>query len=468
MSSDLPLNPGRALFAPHALLPVGWASDVLLAWNGDGVLVEARRGAEQPDGVAVAHGPLVPGMPNLHSHAFQRVFAGLTEMRGGAAGRTPDSFWSWREQMYRVALAVSPLQLEDIATQLYIEMMKAGYTSVCEFHYLHHDPAGKPYANPAEMSLRLIAAARLAGIGLTLLPVLYQHSGFGAAPPRAEQRRFVNTVDGVMDIVRRLRGHGARIGLAPHSLRAVAPDELRAALSSLQWIDAEAPIHIHIAEQEQELHDCIAWSGQRPVQWLMANAKVDAHWCLVHATHIDAGEARAIAASGATLGLCPTTEANLGDGIFDAARSVADGASWGIGSDSHASVSATEELRWLEYTQRLAQCQRNVLANPAHAQLADALWLGAIAGGARASGRAIAGLAVGQKADFVVLRGDGALAGLPPAQVLASHVFAHHGGGGVRDVWVGGVCRVADGHHEAEAAAVEAFVKARGQLLEAV
>ena len=468
MNSDLPLHPGRALFAPHALLPDGWAADVLLAWNGDGMLVEVRRNTARPEGVAAANGPVIAGLPNLHSHAFQRVFAGLAETRGGGPRSAPDSFWGWREQMYRVALAVSPVQLEDIATQLYIEMLKAGYTSVCEFHYLHHDPAGQPYANPAEMSLRLIAAARLVGIGLTLLPVLYQHSGFGAAPPRAEQRRFVNTVDGVIDIVQRLRGQGARIGLAPHSLRAVAPNGLRAALAAMQWLDAEAPIHIHIAEQEQEVHDCIAWSGQRPVQWLLANAKVDARWCLVHATHIDAGEARAIATSGATLGLCPSTEANLGDGIFDAARCFEGGASWGIGSDSHISVSPSEELRWLEYTQRLVQRQRNVLASPAHAQLADALWLGATAGGARAAGRAVAGLVAGQKADFLVLRADGALAGLAPAQVLAGHVFANHGASGVRDVWVAGTCRVADGHHGFEGAACEAFVKARAQLLATV
>jgi formimidoylglutamate deiminase len=461
MSSDLPIHPDRALFAAHALLPEGWADDVLLAWNSDGVLSEVRRGARRPEGIAQAAGPVVPGMPNLHSHAFQRVFAGLTEQRGDAA----NSFWGWREQMYRVALAVSPVQLEDIATQLYIEMLKAGYTSVCEFHYLHHDAAGKPYANPAEMSLRLMHAARLAGIGLTLLPVLYQHSSFGAAPPRPEQRRFLNSVDGLLDIVQRTRGQGARIGIAPHSLRAVAPDALRAALSSLQWLDATAPIHIHIAEQEQEVNDCIAWSGQRPVQWLMGNAPVDARWCLVHATHIDAGEARAIVASGATLGLCPSTEANLGDGIVDAAGCLADGAAWGIGSDSHASLCAVEELRLLEYTQRLAQRQRNVLASPLHEEVADALWLGAVAGGARASGRAIAGLIEGQKADFVVLRADHALAGLSAPQTLASHVFASHGGKAVRDVWVAGVCRVSDGHHEYEGAACEAFVKAREQLL---
>jgi formimidoylglutamate deiminase len=461
MSSDLPIHPGRALFAPFALLPDGWAEDVLLAWNSDGVLGEVRRGSARPAGIAQAAGPVVPGMPNLHSHAFQRVFAGLTELRGNGTS----SFWSWREQMYRVALAVSPVQLEDIATQLYIEMLKAGYTSVCEFHYLHHDAAGKPYANPAEMALRLMAAARLAGIGLTLLPVLYQHSGFGAAPPRPEQRRFINSVDGLLDIVQRLRGQGARIGIAPHSLRAVAPDALRAALSGLAWLDAGAPIHIHIAEQQQELHDCIAWSGQRPVQWLMANARVDARWCLVHATHIDAGEARAIAASGATLGLCPSTEANLGDGIVDAAACLAAGACWGIGSDSHASLAATEELRLLEYSQRLARRERNVLANAAHEQLADALWLGAVAGGARASARAVAGLAEGQKADFVVLHADQALAGLSPAQTLASHVFASHGTNGVRDVWSAGVRRVSEGVHEYEGAACEAFVAARGQLL---
>ena len=461
MSSDAPIAPDRALFALAALLPVGWARNVLLAWNAEGVLTQVKPNALPPLGVATAGGALLPGMPNLHSHAFQRVFAGLAETRGEGA----DSFWSWREQMYRVALAVSPVQLEDIATHLYIEMLKAGYTSVCEFHYLHHDAAGRPYANPAEMSLRLISAARLAGIGLTLLPVLYQHSGFGAAAPRAEQRRFITNVDTLLDIVQRLRGQGARIGIAPHSLRAVAPCALRDLLAGVDAADDTAPVHIHIAEQDDEVRASIECSGQRPVQWLLGQADVNARWCLVHATHLDAAEARGIAASGAVVGLCPSTEANLGDGIFDAPACLGAGAAWGIGSDSHAGVGAAEELRLLEYSQRLARRERNVLASAAHEQTADALWLAAVAGGAQASGRAIAGLAEGQRADFVVLGASGARAGLTPPQQLASHVFASHGTNAVRDVWVAGEARVQAGRHEFEDAACEAFVAARRQLL---
>ena len=452
------------LFAAHALLPQGWAADVLLAWDGAGALVEVRPGAAAPADVPRAAGVLVPGMPNLHSHAFQRAFAGLSEYRG--AGHADDSFWTWRDLMYRAANAISPEQLEAIATQLYIEMLHAGYTSVCEFHYLHHDAQGRPFADPAEMSLRLLAAAHNAGIGITLLPVLYQDAGFGRLPARADQRRFVNRVDALLRIVERVRAQGAWVGVAPHSLRAVGPGALRNVVAGLHAIDASAPVHIHIAEQQQEVQDCIAWSGgQRPVAWLLAHADVDARWCLVHATHIDDAERAGLAASGAIAGLCPSTEANLGDGVFDA---VGYAGAWGIGSDSHASVSVAAELQLLEYTQRLARQRRNVLASAAHPQVAEHLWLGAVAGGAQASGRAIHGLAVGQQADFVALDSAGTLAGLAPSQVLASHVFAQHGRTAVRDVWVAGRQRIGDHVHALDAAACARFVAARGQLLNAV
>jgi formimidoylglutamate deiminase len=452
----------RTLFAEHALLPTGWAHDVLLRWDATGTLTTVQPGAFATSDTARAAGALVPGMPNLHSHAFQRVFAGLSEHR---SGHGVDSFWTWRALMYRVAHAVSPDQLEAIATQLYIEMLRAGYTSVCEFHYLHHDPQGRPYADPAEMALRLLAAARRAGIGITLLPVLYQHAGFGGEPPRAEQRRFVNDTDALLGIAQRLRAHGAAVGIAPHSLRAVALPALREVVAGLHAIDARAPVHIHIAEQQQEVDDCLAWSGQRPVAWLLANLPVDARWCLVHATHLVDPERRGLAASGAVAGLCPSTEANLGDGVFDAAAYLAAGGAWGIGSDSHASVDAAEELRLLEYTQRLAQQRRNVLAGAAHGQVADHLWSAAAAGGARARGLAGAGLAAGQPADFVVLESDGVLAGLTPSQALASHVFANHGGNTVRDVWAGGVQRVCNAAHALEREACAGFVGARAELL---
>jgi formimidoylglutamate deiminase len=450
----------RSLFASCALLPTGWAHDVHLAWDDAGTLSHVQAGLEPPAGVEHAAGPLLPGLPNCHSHAFQRAFAGLTEHRAQAS----DSFWSWRELMYRVALAVSPEQLEHIATHLYIEMLQGGYTSVCEFHYLHHDPAGQRYADPAEMSLRLVAAAQRAGIGLTLLPVLYRHAGFGAAPPRADQRRFLNDADALLRIVERLRREGVLVGVAPHSLRAVAPADLRALLDGMAAIDPGAPIHLHVAEQQQEVDDCLAWSGRRPVGWLLDHLPVDARWCLVHATHLDAGETLALAARGAVVGLCPSTEANLGDGLFPAPAYFSAGGRWAIGSDSHVGLDGAGELRLLEYGQRLLHRQRNVLATPQQPQVADALWLGAVAGGARASGRPLAGIVPGQQADFVVIA-DPQFEGLAPAQALASLVFAPPRRAAVRDVWVAGRRRVQNGSHPQAEAAQHDFVTARAHLL---
>jgi formimidoylglutamate deiminase len=447
----------NALFAAHALLPTGWASDVLLRWDDDGTLQRVQTGATPDAGTPRASGVMLPGLPNLHSHAFQRAFAGLTEYRGHAQ----DSFWTWRDLMYRFAAQISPDAMEDIATHLYIEMLCAGYTAVCEFHYVHHDPSGQPYANPAEMSLRLVAAARRAGIGLTMLPVLYQHSGFGAKPPRDDQRRFIGSVDGLLRIVEALRGQGVRCGAAPHSLRAVAAPALHELLGGLDRIDATAPVHVHVAEQIQEVEDCLAWSGQRPVQWLLDHAPVNSRWCLVHATHLDDRERVGTRKRGAVVGLCPSTEANLGDGVFDA---TAWRGAWGIGSDSHASVDAAEELRLLEYTQRLAKRQRNVLGDATRPDVAEAMWQTAVAGGAQAAGRAIAGLAAGQQADFVVL-GDRLLDGLTPAQQLSSHVFASQRRNTVQEVWVGGLCRVQNGQHPGAATAAERFVAARRSLL---
>jgi formimidoylglutamate deiminase len=451
----------RHLHADHALLPQGWARDVLLAWDDAGTLTEVRSGASADAGTLRAAGALIAGMPNLHSHAFQRAFAGLSEQRG----TTADSFWTWRDLMYRFALAISPDQLEAIATRLYVEMLHAGYTAVCEFHYLHHDPQGRHYADPAEMSLRLVAAAQRAGIGLTLLPVLYQDAGFGGLAARVDQRRFVAAVDVLLRIVERVRGTGVRVGVAPHSLRAVGPHALRELRAGIDAIDAGAPIHLHIAEQRAEVDACIAWSGQRPVAWLLDHAPVDARWCLVHATHVDASERRAIAASGAVVGLCPTTEADLGDGVFEAAMYDAEDGAWGIGSDSHASVDAADELRLLEYTQRLAQQRRNVLATAERPEVAEHLWQRAAAGGARASGRPLGGLEVGRQADFIVLGADDVLAGLTPGQHLASHVFARHATPAVRDVWVGGRARIRDRTHPLDQVSAEAFVAARRRLL---
>ncbi|TXH56240.1 MAG: formimidoylglutamate deiminase [Burkholderiaceae bacterium] len=437
------------LHADHALLPDGFARDVELAWDDAGTLRSVARGVRCEPGAARAGGLVVPGLPNLHSHAFQRAFAGLTETRGA----TQDSFWTWRDRMYRFAGAITPDELEAVATQLYVEMLRAGYTSVCEFHYVHRDPAGRAYADPAELSLRLVAAARRAGIGLTMLPVLYQASGFGAAPPRADQQRFLLGVDELLRIVEALRAQGVRTGVAPHSLRAVPPPALAELLAGLRALDDSAPIHIHVSEQMQEVRDSLAWSGRRPVQWLLDHAPVDARWCLVHATHLDDAERAEAARRGAVIGLCPTTEANLGDGLFELP---AWNGAWGIGSDSHASVDAAEELRLLEYGQRLARQQRNIFT-------ADELWQAAVAGGAQAAGRPIAGFVAGQQADFLVLA-DAMLDDLAPAERLASYVFANQRREGVREVWVGGRRVVHEGHHARAAAAQKGFIAARARL----
>ena len=458
-------TPNR-LFAADALLPTGWARDVLLAWDEQGRLTQTAPGTTRPAGVPQAAGPVIPGLPNLHSHAFQRAFAGLTEYRSAQA----DSFWSWRTQMYRFAAHLTPGQLEAIATWLYVEMLEAGYTSVCEFHYVHHDPDGRPYADDATLSQCLLRAAQTAGIGLTLLPVLYQTAGFGAAPPTEGQRRFIRRTDNMLRLLAHLKpvcdAQGARLGLAPHSLRAVPPEALREALEGLQSIDATAPVHIHIAEQTAEVDACVAWSGQRPVEWLLDHAPVDASWCLVHATHLSPQELARAAASGAVAGICPSTEANLGDGIFDMPAWLSAGGRWGLGSDSHATVSAAEELMLLEYSQRLQTRQRNVLATAQQPDTATAMTLAAVAGGAQASGRPVGGLVVGQQADFVVLDArHHALDGLGGREQLASHVFASSRGSAVQAVWVGGQPRVQGGWHDQHESAARAFVHARNQLL---
>jgi formimidoylglutamate deiminase len=460
------MKPQQSLFAAHALLPEGWASSVCLEWNAAGVLTSVTANCA-PGETPQAAGPVVPGLTNLHSHAFQRAMAGLTEFRQS----TQDSFWSWRTLMYRFAASLSPEQFQAIATWLYIEMLEAGYTSVCEFHYLHHGPDGTPYADDTTLSRALLQAARTAGIGLTLLPVLYQTSDFGGHAPTASQRRFIRSTDNMLRLLDTLKplceAQGARLGLAPHSLRAVPPESLREALAGLKAIDASAPIHIHIAEQTAEVDACLAWSGQRPVEWLLDHADVDAHWCLVHATHMSDAESQRAAASGAVAGICPSTEANLGDGLFDMPRWCAAGGAWGIGSDSHVCVNAAEELMLLEYGQRLQFRQRNLLATAKLPQVASAMWQQAVQGGAQASGRAASGLAAGQRADFCVLDASHiALAGLDAPDMLSAHVFASHRGSALEEVWVGGqpVTRHGSRHPLHEQAAL-AFTQARAALI---
>ncbi|SAL23780.1 N-formimino-L-glutamate deiminase [Caballeronia peredens] len=442
----------RAFFADHARLADGWRRDVLFEWDDDGALVRVTPGSAAPAGVERARGPVVPGMPNLHSHAFQRAMAGLTEYRASAT----DTFWSWRDLMYRFAAKIGPESLGDIAQWLYIEMLKAGYTSVCEFHYVHHAPDGAPYANRAELAERVVDAAASAGIGITMLPVLYEYSGFSKAAPRDDQRRFLNTPDSLLDLIDTLARarpeNGARrYGVAPHSLRAVSGESLAALIEGLDARFSRAPVHIHIAEQVAEVEACLAGTRRRPVEWLLDHFDVDARWCLVHATHIDAGECARLAAGGAVAGLCLTTEANLGDGVFPSRDYLDAGGRIGVGSDSHIGVDWRSELRLLEYGQRLCRRQRNVLASATQSRPADRLFDAALDGGAHATGRAVGMLAPGKRADWLVL--DDAhpgIGGHAPETWLSSVIFCEHGETPIRDVFVGGRKVIAARRHAQE------------------
>lgn len=359
----------------------------------------------------------LPGLPNLHSHAFQRAMAGLAERQS----KPEDSFWTWRELMYRFAGRLDPDSQYAVASQLYAEMLEAGFTAVCEFHYLHHQPDGRPYADPAAMSKSLIAAARDTGIRLTLLPVLYMSGGFDGRPLGERQRRFGHSLDAYLSLLqslRALRDPTLEVGVALHSLRAVPADAITALLAA---IDGESmPVHIHIAEQIGEVQECESLRGARPVQWLLANAPVGPDWTLVHATHLVPAEVQGIVASGATVAICPTTEANLGDGLFPLRDFLGAGGHWGVGSDSHVSVSPVEELRWLEYGQRLSTRRRNIAVSSGQPSTGTLLYTQALAGGLRACGQGGAAAA-----DHVVLDGRApALAGAREADVLDRFVFA--------------------------------------------
>lgn len=443
------------LHAKQALLPEGWAKDVRLTLKDRSISsieqgVEAQAGDER-------HEVLLPTMANLHSHAFQRGMAGLAELRGP----DNDSFWSWRTVMYRFALTMNPAQMQAIAAQLYVEMLEAGFGRVGEFHYLHHDRDGSPYNNRAEMAERIVEAADETGIGLTLLPVFYAHSGFGGLAPNDGQRRFINDLDGfaaLLDGAKNAASHlpGAIIGIAPHSLRAVTPEEL----SVLQQLMFDGPIHIHVAEQVKEVDDCVAWSGKRPVQWLLDNADLSPRWCLIHATHMTDDETVRIATSGAIAGLCPITEANLGDGTFNADVFLKHGGRFGIGSDSNILIGIADELRQLEYSQRLAHRARNVMAVPG-GSTGRYLFDGAVNGGAAAL-MAESGLAVGKPADVVSLKPQHDL-GLGGDQILDSFLFAN--GAAVDCVWVEGVKQVEAGRHIARGRVAARFAGVMRELM---
>lgn len=422
----MPIEPGR-FFAAQAWVAGAWAHDVLLEVDATGhwsaiqthVPLSARQDAR------VLAGPVLPGLVNAHSHAFQRAMAGLAEQRGAQG----DDFWSWRERMYAVALRISAAQLEAVATRLYTELLAGGYTQVCEFHYLHNAPAGAAATDPLEMSMALVRAAQRSGIGLTLLPTLYMRAGFDATGLREQQQRFASSPQRIKTLLDGL-GQACRdlpkvnLGVAIHSLRAADARAIQT-LSALANA-RQLPIHIHIAEQEQEVRDCLAHTGMRPMEWLLHHLPLNPRWSLVHATHASEAELRGVANSGAHIVLCPSTEANLGDGIFDYSAYAAHGGAWSIGSDSHVTRAWAEELRLLEYGQRLQQRQRNIGAGfGASASSAANLFEAALSGGVAASGQPLAGIAVGQRADWVVLNGEaGALCGVPSESSLDATVFS--------------------------------------------
>ncbi len=443
--------------AAQALLPEGWAQDVRIE-SVAGRITKVMAGVVREAGDQ-ALGTVVAGLGNLHSHAFQRAMAGLTEV----GGRSGDSFWSWRELMYRFLDRISPDDLQAIAAQAYMEMLESGFTRVGEFHYLHHAADGSRYADHAEMAGRVAAAADETGLGLTLLPVFYAHSDFGGAAPVPAQRRFLHDIDGFAALLegcqRALAGtHDAVLGLAPHSLRACTPEELQA-LAAM----APGPIHIHIAEQTREVDACLAWSGQRPVEWLYANVDVDPRWCLVHATHVNPKEVALMAGSGAVVGLCPITEANLGDGVFPMREFVAAGGRFGVGSDSNVLIDAAEELRLLEYGQRLTLRGRNVISPGA---LSSGRWLYQQAGDGAAQVLGVAaGLAVGAPADLLELDTEHpSLHGRQGDALLDSWLFAARNGA-LRSVWRNGRAWVRAGRHVHRDAITTRYRAALGRIL---
>ncbi len=431
----------------HLFTGSAWLHDAVLTVDDGGILTAVQTAAdlEARSDEAVEHfrGCALPGIPNLHSHAHQRAMAGLAE----SSGAVDDSFWTWREVMYLHVGRFTPDDMQAVAAQLYVEMLEAGYTAVGEFQYLHHDPAGEPYDELAEMSLRCHQAARQVGIGITHLPVLYSEGGFAGLPPTLGQRRFLNDVPRFLRLVERLekeRDGSSAVGVAPHSLRAVSPQDLQ---DINQAFAGRGPIHLHIAEQGKEVEDCLAWSNQRPVEWLLDHQDIDASWCLIHATHMTDAETRALAATGAVVGLCPTTEANLGDGMFNAEIFRQAEGRFGIGSDSHISVSPVEELRWLEYGQRLRLNARNLSAGGAGRSTGRQLLKSVLAGGAQACGRDIGEIAVGKRADVVVLDTDHPLlCGRFEDEWLDSWLFSGNQSV-VRHVVVGGDIQVREGRH---------------------
>jgi formimidoylglutamate deiminase len=427
------------LWFESALLPSGWAQSIRVEIAGGLIAKVETETPPQPGDER--HGAALPGLTNVHSHGFQRGMAGLAEYRGASE----DDFWSWREVMYRFLDHLTPDDVEAINALAYVEMLESGFTHVGEFHYLHNDAGGARYANPAEMAERVTAAADATGIGLTLLPVFYAHSDFGGAPPKHGQRRFLSDVDGfatLLEASKKALPVDAILGVAPHSLRAVTADELEL----LRQLHPRGPIHIHAAEQVKEVEASLAFFGKPSVEWLLDNAEVDARWCLIHATHITRAEAAALAKSGAVAGLCPVTEANLGDGIFPASHYLSAGGRIGIGTDSNILIGAADELRALEYSQRLQHQARNILATDQQPAVGRRLYSAALAGGAQALG-ITSGIGVGISADIITLNRDHpSLYARCRDQLLDSWIFASQDNY-IDAVWRHGRQLVSQGRH---------------------
>ncbi len=455
------------LYAPSLMTPDGWLEGCLLSIGDNGVIDGIDVVDEPPPDVQRLAGPVLPGMPNLHSHAFQRAMAGLTERWGSQT----DSFWTWRTLMYKFVERLGPEEIEVIARQLYIECLKGGYTAVAEFHYLHNAPDGTPYDNPAETSHRILAAAQETGIALTHLPVLYAYGGFGEAPLGEAQGRFRTDPETVLRIGESVAEQTASspvitVGAAAHSLRAAPPALVRELQTGLHARNPAAPIHIHIAEQVKEVEDCLFSSGKRPVALLAETCDLDRRWCLVHATHLDETETALIADSGAVAGICPTTEANLGDGLFPLPGFLGRNGILGIGSDSHVCRDAAEELRLLEYGQRLHLRARNVVASEREKATGGNLWRRAVAGGAAACGTPTGGLAVGNRADLIVLDGDHPDLTARRGDTIADTLVFGGARDLIRDVMVGGNWVVREGRHPQEEASAAAFAKTVESVLD--
>jgi formimidoylglutamate deiminase len=447
------------IWAQQALLPSGWARDVAVRIDGTGRILDVTPG-HPPSGTRT--GILLPTPANAHSHAFQRAMAGLTETRGADPH---DSFWTWRKLMYRFLDRLDPDQVQAIAALVQMEMLEAGYATNVEFHYLHHAPGGVPYDDLSEMAQRIIAAAQDTGIGLTLLPVQYQFGGCDRRALTAGQIRFGNDPDRfarLLDDSRaalRVLPADACLGVAPHSLRAVTPADIARAADLAQG----GPVHMHLAEQLAEVDEVQAALGARPVEWLLDHAPVDGQWCLIHCTQMQPHETVALAEAGAVAGLCPITESSLGDGIFDAVRWMGAGGRIAIGSDSNIRIALSEELRTLEYSQRLRDRSRAALATPEHStgrRMFDAI----CAGGAQAAGRDSGQIAPGKLADLTALDASHIdLLDQTGDRLLHCWIFAGSDAL-VRDVWAAGRHVVQNGRHHARDRITAAYVQAMKPL----